>query len=398
MPIPQLPGALNTVDDIKNYIMRLERELRFMMESGLDSTNAFEFGGWRVKDDMIVSKDADVGMSTADTAADDVRFFAGPNGDVWFYYVTKSGKLYATDAFITGLITGSTIIGGVIKTAETGARIELSGGVLTGYSEANNLHGLVFSPIPETTLFDLYLYHDGIRLLEFIDNVLGVTIRGSSLSVGMTLGDTSAPTFGAGSWTFIGDATFDNDINGKATEAYFADHAGTASAADELSPSGEIAWAQVLKAGSSIADIATRNLSSLTEDSSHRTVNDTEKSTWNGKASKTLPSWTALTLSNFWVDFGGVYATAGYYKDDMSVVRLKGVIKNGTIAAGTILFTLPVGYRPSLDIILTSLSSSAGTATPIAIEVSAAGVVKIGSFNAGSTWLSLDGLSFRAEQ
>lgn len=392
MPIPQLPGALNTVDDIKNYIIRLERELRFLMESGLDSTNAFEFGGWRVKDDMIVSKDADVGMSTADTAADDVRFFAGPNGDVWFYYVTKTGKLYATDAFITGRVEGSIIVGSEIKTSETAyPRIELSS------------LGTFFKALGSADKsIEISVSTDGTAGLFFKDPIGSALIHIGSSSFGilstiaMLL---SAPTVSAvGIWTF--NNTINGNITGHAASADFADHAGTASAADTLAPSGEIAWGQVLKSGSNIADLEVKNLSALTQNTSYRTVSDAYMANWNTvteKASKTLPPWTPVTLSNSWVDFGSVYATAGRYKDDLSIVRLKGLIKNGITTAGTTLFTLPAGERPSLDIVLHTISNNAGVSVPIAIEVSAAGVVKIGAFNAGSTWLSLDGLSFRAE-
>lgn len=128
MPIPQLPGSLNSIDDIKNYIMRLERELRFLMESGLDSTNAFEFGGWRVKPDQIISKDGDVGMSTLDDGADPIRFWAGdarlaaPN-----FTVTRAGLLTATGALIRSAATGY-------------PRIELNGiaGLLAAYHTATD--------------------------------------------------------------------------------------------------------------------------------------------------------------------------------------------------------------------------------------------------------------------
>lgn len=56
------------------------------------------------------------------------------------------------------------------------------------------------------------------------------------------------------------------------------------------------------------------------------------------------PVWIAPTLLNSWVDFGGTFAQASYYKDQFARVHLKGVVKNGT--ADTI-FTLPVGYRPA---------------------------------------------------
>lgn len=58
-------------------------------------------------------------------------------------------------------------------------------------------------------------------------------------------------------------------------------------------------------------------------------------------------TWTAATLLNSWVNEGsGSYFDAGYRKID-TTVRLRGAIKNGTATNGTVLFTLPAGFRPS---------------------------------------------------
>lgn len=61
----------------------------------------------------------------------------------------------------------------------------------------------------------------------------------------------------------------------------------------------------------------------------------------------TAESWTAPTLLNSWVNFGGSRVTAGYWKDKYGVVHLRGVIKSGTTTNPTVLFTLPTGYRPT---------------------------------------------------
>jgi len=57
-------------------------------------------------------------------------------------------------------------------------------------------------------------------------------------------------------------------------------------------------------------------------------------------------TWTAPTLLNGWVNYGGSLATAGYTKDAHGFVHLKGNIKNGTTTINTVLFSLPLGYRP----------------------------------------------------
>ena len=56
-------------------------------------------------------------------------------------------------------------------------------------------------------------------------------------------------------------------------------------------------------------------------------------------------SWTALPLTNDWVNYGSSpYAPAQYYKDTNGVVHLRGIIKSGT--AVQICTALPADYRP----------------------------------------------------
>lgn len=456
MPVPQI-GIISSnasIKDVIDALARLQKDLLYMTDNRLDTANMFEAGGWIITPGQLASEDGLVGMSTVDTETDDIRFWSGGLiTEMPTFYVTKGGLMVAQNANIKGTIealaghiggftialdklysdSGTGIIqGGTIRTAETGARIELSSGVLKGYSADNNLNGLVFSPSSTSNFFDIFIYRDGNKLLEFYDNLNNIAIRGGPDSIGMTLGSTSKPTTGVGTWRFTGNATFDNDINGKASEAYFADHAATASAADELSPSGEIAWAQVLKGGSDISDIATRNLSSLTQSSSYRTVTDTEKATWNAKAdtvspaftgtptapnatagtnttqiattsfvatgfaSKTLPAWTAPELQNGWVNNGGSYATAGYYKDDLGIVHIKGLIKSGSTAAESTIFNLPIGYRPNQERLFRAIANNGSNDVLARVNIDGSGNVK---FETGAnSWLSLDGICFRAEQ
>lgn len=226
MPIPQLPGAgLNTLDDVKSYILRLERELRFLMESGLDSTNLFEAGGWRVKESRLASKDGDVGMSTADNVADPVRFFASPIGDgTWKFYVLKSGKMFALDGTfkghidaLSGTIGGFAIVegklysvsgagiieGGTVRTAaENNQRIEMSSGSFKGYTADNLPSGLWFDPNKINDIVDLFLYHRGAKLVEFYDDVTQYKIRGATGATGFRLGGNNVTTYADGPWSF----------------------------------------------------------------------------------------------------------------------------------------------------------------------------------------------------
>jgi hypothetical protein len=55
----------------------------------------------------------------------------------------------------------------------------------------------------------------------------------------------------------------------------------------------------------------------------------------------------APTLQNSWVNYGSGHEDAGFIKGRDSYVTLSGVIKDGTITSNTLLYTLPVGFRPA---------------------------------------------------
>lgn len=102
------------------------------------------------------------------------------------------------------------------------------------------------------------------------------------------------------------------------------------------------------------------------------------------------PEWVAPAMLNSWVYYGAPYNTPGFYRDPTGVVHLRGMVKNGSLAAPA--FTLPAGCRPEADNLLSVVSNGAfGVVT-----VQASGDVHMTSVN--STYVSLDGLTFRAAQ
>lgn len=97
-------------------------------------------------------------------------------------------------------------------------------------------------------------------------------------------------------------------------------------------------------------------------------------------------NWIAPTLSGSWVNYGSGFATAGYMKDSMGFVHMKGLIKSGTSTA----FTLPAGYRPvETQNFATMANNLFGFA-----EVRADGAVTPVGSNA---YFSLDTIHFKAE-
>jgi tetrahydromethanopterin S-methyltransferase subunit B len=93
---------------------------------------------------------------------------------------------------------------------------------------------------------------------------------------------------------------------------------------------------------------------------------------------------------NSWTNYAGGYATAGFYKDSLGIVHLRGLVKSGT---ATTIFTLPVGYRPEYYVLFAT-STDPNIYGRCDVLTTGAVVKSAGS----TTWFSLDGLTFRAYQ
>ena len=63
-------------------------------------------------------------------------------------------------------------------------------------------------------------------------------------------------------------------------------------------------------------------------------------------------SWKALSLQGGWTDYGAGYAAGAYRKDARGRVYLRGLVTSGApLAQGSVIATLPAGYRPSARMI-----------------------------------------------
>lgn len=105
-------------------------------------------------------------------------------------------------------------------------------------------------------------------------------------------------------------------------------------------------------------------------------------------------SYNTPALSNGWQHFSttaGEWQRAAYWKDLSGVVRLTGMIKDGTTTNATLLFTLPTGYRPAKNETFLVVTST-GEAR---IDVYSSGQVR-GSRGLDSTFTSLSGITFKA--
>lgn len=98
--------------------------------------------------------------------------------------------------------------------------------------------------------------------------------------------------------------------------------------------------------------------------------------------------WQALTLSGGWVSFGSGYGDPRYRLIN-GVVHMAGLIKSGTVTAGTVIATLPLGYRPSSQEIYVVANNGVGQT----VQVATNGQISLGA-GIGNTSLSLTGVRF----
>lgn len=100
--------------------------------------------------------------------------------------------------------------------------------------------------------------------------------------------------------------------------------------------------------------------------------------------------WIPVTYQNSWVDFGGAWPGASYMKDSSGYINLRGMVKSGTIGNVPI-FTLPIGFRPS---VLMSTAVRSGNAFGYS-EIYPSGEVRATSGSNGH--FCLDNIRFLAE-
>lgn len=92
-------------------------------------------------------------------------------------------------------------------------------------------------------------------------------------------------------------------------------------------------------------------------------------------------------FQNSWVNYGTGWASAGFYKDPMGWVHLRGLVKSGT--PPNVIFTLPPGFRPSVREVFATVSNDLIGRCDVAADGTV--IPAVGS----STWFSLSGISFR---
>jgi hypothetical protein len=107
----------------------------------------------------------------------------------------------------------------------------------------------------------------------------------------------------------------------------------------------------------------------------------------------TFNSWTNLPLTSGWIAFDAAnYSPPTYTKSADGIVTVRGLIKNGAYSTGSLIATLPPGYRPAERQIYTCTANGSWSR----VDVLPNGDMQIRAAYNG--WISLDSITFIAEQ
>lgn len=437
--VPQVVYGLSN-EELAELVAKALKEIDWAFNGNISDQNISRIANFLASKTEFKHISGLVGLSGYDAANPlAVRLWAG-NSDksIGPWRVLQNGYMYSTRGFIggwdidedrlsgTGTIEGGTIIGSEIMTALAGVYprsamsvadslfvAEQSGTefikIMSDYLGAvalliysSTVNGLI-GPVGDLLLINTAHTKGGIQISSGGDLELYADILDSSKVVKVN------------AWNrFVNQATGDNlqyelsrlqsgidskqplitsgDVTVIDGVAYL-DDTGIAPGTWTKATYGSDGRATV-GASLSAADIPTLAPSKISTDSSNRFVTDTEKTTWNTKANRAQEAWITPTLANSWADYNATtYYGAGYYKDEMGTVHLKGLIKNGTLGASA--FTLPAGYRSSKLMVIGTIAGSGATDVLGRLDINASGNVIPNS--GGNTYFSLDGISFRAD-
>lgn len=95
-----------------------------------------------------------------------------------------------------------------------------------------------------------------------------------------------------------------------------------------------------------------------------------------------------------WGPAGGTVAP-GFYKDASGIVHLQGAVANGAAANGSVIFTLPAGYRPGGD--YADFVTAGLVNKHVWIDIDSDGDVRFHAGTGDNLYVSLEGITFRPQ-
>ena len=122
----------------------------------------------------------------------------------------------------------------------------------------------------------------------------------------------------------------------------------------------------------------------------NKPVSTATQTALNLKANKVQEAWITPTLINGWVSFGGAEDGPAYYKDNFGNVKLRGVVKSGTLSVS--IFDLPIGYRPAKNKYFVVISNN----VPEFVLIAPSGGV-IPHAGTSNVFVALDSISFKVD-
>lgn len=104
-------------------------------------------------------------------------------------------------------------------------------------------------------------------------------------------------------------------------------------------------------------------------------------------------------FQNSWVNYGAGFLPAGFYKDPFGIVHLRGTISNAPgVAASTVIYTLPAGYRPSAKMVCDAQNLTTAAGAYARVDIDTGGNLIVGAIVAAGSVYNLDNIHFLGEQ
>lgn len=130
-------------------------------------------------------------------------------------------------------------------------------------------------------------------------------------------------------------------------------------------------------------------------DAQHHSLGTSPNQAASGNHGSARLGWTIPTLQNGWVDYdadpNGLWHFQGFTKCHCGWVSCQGLIKNGTATSGTLIWTMPPGFRPK-----GSMHIPAATNGVVGvINVMASGSIQC-NLGINNLWLSTDNICYQA--
>jgi len=87
-------------------------------------------------------------------------------------------------------------------------------------------------------------------------------------------------------------------------------------------------------------------------------------------------TWHGAVFQNGWTAFGSTFEQLSYRINKFGMVEGRGLAKAGVLTDGTVIYTLPAGYRPEHDVVCIVSTNDGTNDFPARVHIDTAGNVK----------------------